>query len=597
MTQVKQNVNKGKSRSRWLIGLGVVVVLLIGGVLLGPRLLGAAGIKLGSASQSKASAAIKTAKVTSVTAVTTVTSSGAVSALQSGAVYWRTTGTVTNVNVKAGDHVKAGDVLMTIDPLTAPQNVIQAEADLIVAQKALDDLLHPSDLSIANAGQAVKKAQDNLNDLVQPTALTVANARQAVAKAQDILDKARKTLAESKNPDIKSYQDQVQSAQDALTNAQQNTAMVDIGQLQVQLRAAQTQLERATNVYNNAQDAFAKCPTCLTVFAYDRTTTWQDAVNLYTDATNQVQQIQTQIDQSQRGGSLGITAAQTNLDQAQNNLAWALQGPTTITLGVNEAAVKVAEGALADAQDKLNKVLNGNEPTDVAVAKAALADAQDKYDHLVHGADPKDIAVAQARVLAAQATVNGLTLTAPFDGDILAVNYQPGDTASVSAAAVTLANRSLLRVDAQVDESDISQIKAGNPVSITLEALPNQSLDGKVEWINTNGTTVQGLVKFTVRIDLVASDPRALLGMTANVSIVTDKQTGALAVPLDAVQLDQQGEYVNRVTNGVVERVKVTSGQIQTDVVVISGPLQPGDEVQLIPPKASAAGFGRPNGP
>lgn len=101
-------------------------------------------------------------------------------------------------------------------------------------------------------------------------------------------------------------------------------------------------------------------------------------------------------------------------------------------------------------------------------------------------------------------------------------------------------------------------------------------------------------MKYTVRIDLAVSDPRALLGMTANVSIVTDKQTGALAVPLDAVQLDQQGEYVNRVTNGTVERVKVVSGQIQNDVVVVTGALQPGDAVQLIPPKASAAGFGRP---
>ena len=56
-------------------------------------------------------------------------------------------------------------------------------------------------------------------------------------------------------------------AQNALTNAQQNTALVDLSTLQVQLRNAQDQLTTATNVFNNAKDAFGKCPTCLQVYA------------------------------------------------------------------------------------------------------------------------------------------------------------------------------------------------------------------------------------------------------------------------------------------------------------------------------------------
>jgi multidrug efflux pump subunit AcrA (membrane-fusion protein) len=64
------------------------------------------------------------------------------------------------------------------------------------------------------------------------------------------------------------------------------------------------------------------------------------------------------------------------------------------------------------------------------------------------------------------------------------------------------------------------------------------------------------------------------------------------------VQLDQQGEFVNRVKGGVVERVKVVSGQIDGDVVVVTGALQPGDEVQIIPPRASKSSiFGGGGGP
>jgi HlyD family secretion protein len=592
MTQAEQTKTKKKSRKGLVWGLIVVLVLVLAGALV----LASRGLNgFPALGRPQAQSATKTAPVTSITAVTSVTSAGPVSAVQAGAVVWKTTGTVTTVNVKPGDHVKTGDALMSIAPLSVPQNLIQAQADLIAAQKALDDLLHPSALTIANARKSVANAQDTLDALLSPAPLAIANAQQTVAKAQDTLDKARKTLGNTKSPDVKYYQDQVKSAQDALTNAQQNTTLTDIGQLPVSLRNAQTQLERATNVYNNARDEFAKCPACEKVWAYDRMTNWVDAVNLYNDAVNQVQQIQLQIDQSQRGNSLSLTAAQDKLDTAQRNLKWALNGPDTVTLSVNQAAVGVAESALADAQDKLSKLVNGNLKTDIGVAEAALADAKDKLNHLLTSPDPNDLAIAQVRVLALQASVQAITLTAPFEGEVLAVNNQIGDTASVGEVGVALANRSLLRVDAQVDEADIGQIRVGNPVSLTLEALPEVALAGKVVWINGGGTTVQGLVKYTVRIDIAGNDPRVLLGMTANVAIVTNTQVGALAVPLDAVQLDQEGEYVNRVKDGVVERVKVTSGQIDGDQVVVTGNLLVGDEVQVIPPKsASSNPFGGP---
>ncbi len=589
MTQTEQNKPSKKSRRGLVWGLIVALVLVVAGVLAVVASRGGGAGGLSSFLKPQAETAPKTAPVTSITAVTSVTAAGPVSAVQSGAIMWKTTGTVVQVNVKPGDHVTAGQVLMSLDPLSAPQNLIQAQGDLISSQKALNDLLHPSALTIANARKNIANAQDSLDQLTSASPMTIARARQAVAKAQDTLDKARKTLANSKQPDLKYYQDQVTQAQNDLTNAQQDTTLTDTGQLPVSLRTAQQQLETATNVYNNAKDGFAKCPACEKVWAYDRMTTWEDAQNLYNDAVNQVQQIQTQIDQAQRGNSLSLSAAQDNLDKAQRNLQSALKGPDAITLSLNQAAVGVAESTLADAQDKLNKLTSGSLQTDIGVAEATLADAKDKLDHLVNSPDPNDLAVAQARVLAAQATVQALTLTAPFEGDVLAVDYQPGDSAAVGQAAVVLANRSLLQVDADVDESDIGQVKVGNPVSMTLEALPDVTLSGRVVWINGGGAAVQGLVKYTVRIDIAGNDPRVLLGMTANASIVTNTQVGALAVPLDAVQLDQAGEYVNRVKGDVVERVKVTSGQTEGDVVVVTGDLQPGDLVQIIPPKSASS--------
>jgi multidrug efflux pump subunit AcrA (membrane-fusion protein) len=58
-----------------------------------------------------------------------------------------------------------------------------------------------------------------------------------------------------------------------------------------------------------------------------------------------------------------------------------------------------------------------------------------------------------------------------------------------------------------------------------------------------------------------------------------------LAVPLDAVQLDAAGEFVNRIdAAGTVERVPVVSGAVQDELVIVKGSLKPGDSVQLIKP-------------
>jgi HlyD family secretion protein len=184
-----------------------------------------------------------------------------------------------------------------------------------------------------------------------------------------------------------------------------------------------------------------------------------------------------------------------------------------------------------------------------------------------------------------------LAVFAPFDSEVVVVNYQVGDTVQTTVPAVTLVNRNQLHVDVQVDESDIGSVKLGDPVTVTFDSLPEVTLEGVVAQLNPLGTTVQGLVKYTVRVNLSNTDPNVLIGMTANIQIITDKSEGALAVPLDAVQLDEQGEFVNRAkADNTLERVNVKSSEVQGDLVVVSGPLAVGDKVELVKPKPTNNG-------
>ena len=189
------------------------------------------------------------------------------------------------------------------------------------------------------------------------------------------------------------------------------------------------------------------------------------------------------------------------------------------------------------------------------------------------------------KIQAAQATVDSLNLLAPFDGEVLVVHYQTGDSVTLTQPGLELANRSRYHLDVAVDEAEVARITLADPANVTFSSLPGLILSGTVESINPVGATVQGLVKYTVRIDIGQADPRVLLGMTADVSIVTATEQNALAVPLDAVQLDSDGEFVSRVDAlGAVERVPVVSGAVQDALVIVKGDLKPGDTVQLIKP-------------
>ncbi len=522
--------------SIWLILLGVGALLAVG-VLVGAPLLMRAGIlPRGGPRQAGAANDITTGEVLAITAITSVESSGAVEPEQLGSVFWKTTGQMASVVVKPGDFVKQGDALMTLDPASAPQNVIQAQTDLISAQNALDDLLNPTALSIANAQKAVDTAQTTLKT------------------AQEALD----DLAQY---DLSYYEDLVADAQQALLTAQQDDEKTNIGSLATALQSAKDDLETKTNWYNDAQTAQAACPDCTTVFvnAAGRKMSLADAQEAYTASLNAHQIAQINYEQGLTSSQSAVETAQEALDDAVANLAAAKAGP--------------------DAQDLATSQVAG------VVAEASLADAQMKLAELQNGPDPDDIAAAEIRIQIAQNTLDTLILRAPFDGEVLAVNYLLGDTVSQTQAAVVIANRAQIHVDASIDESDVTQIQVGDPVTITFDSLADLTLSGTVNWIDPVGQTVQGLVRYTVRINAAQTDARVLLGMTANTNIVTDVQDGALAVPLDAVQLDQAGEFVNRVNAlGVLERVNVVSGEVQEDFVIVTGDLNPGDKVQLIEP-------------
>jgi HlyD family secretion protein len=216
----------------------------------------------------------------------------------------------------------------------------------------------------------------------------------------------------------------------------------------------------------------------------------------------------------------------------------------------------------------------------LALAKAQLDAAQRKVDRMVNGYDPDELTAAQAKVDSAQATVNSMYIIAPFDGEILAVETVPNSVVGNGDAAIVMVNRNTLKVQVTVDETDIARVAIGNKARISMDVLPDITLNGTVVLIDPIGATVNGLVKYTVFVSVESNAQANYFGATTDVTLVTSDPRTMLAVPLGAVQNDTNGEYVlHYKSDGSLERIEVKSDTIMDDKVSITGDLKEGDQV------------------
>jgi HlyD family secretion protein len=351
----------------------------------------------------------------------------------------------------------------------------------------------------------------------------------------------------------------IASAQAELVTAQRN--LEDVRSSNLATAQAQVALAEAQSAYDTAKNKVAglkydRATPEMIKYAESQLTMAQKAMDKAQSDFNNVSD-KTPNDPVYASAYSRLYEAQKAYRSALANLNWYKGTPTD-----NDVAEKLANFALAEAQ---------------------LEDAQREWERLKDGPDPSDVAAAQAKVDAAQATVDSMMIIAPFDGQILAVLTSPDNLADSGDAAIVIVNPATLKVEAMVDESDISRVSVGNDAAITMDTLPDTTLTGHVSMIDPIGSSISGLVKYTVVVTLDPTDISPLFGATTDVTLITSDPRTMLAVPLGAVATDTSGEYVLRVTtNGGVERVNVVSDSIQGDLVAVTGDLKEGDQVQLI---------------
>lgn len=243
-----------------------------------------------------------------------------------------------------------------------------------------------------------------------------------------------------------------------------------------------------------------------------------------------------------------------------------------------QRAVAAAQEDLANAQKALASA-QATPTTDVDGASAVAAGASAGYaDTNTVSAAQRSLASAQANLDQANAKAAGRTVTAPSSGSIVELNAKVGATVtggmimgesdtSGGKQCMQIADLSKMKVTVQVGEKDIAKIAVGQSANVTYPAFPDIVSQGTVTAIASvastdSGSGSGGSVTFNVDILIEAPDSRLKPGMTAEVSVVTEKLDDVVMVPTMAL-MTEDGEhyYVNLATDSEgkkTRRVKVT---------------------------------------
>jgi HlyD family secretion protein len=210
------------------------------------------------------------------------------------------------------------------------------------------------------------------------------------------------------------------------------------------------------------------------------------------------------------------------------------------TLQRAQAVLRQTERAIERAQTLAAKGINAQAQLDNATrdAEVARADIAVVMAEIERG--KANIKQREAALVQAQIDLERTQIRSPIDGVVVSRTVDIGQTVASSFQAPELfriaQDLRRIQIEAQVNEADIGQVSAGNPVTFTVDAYPDLTFRGKVSQVRFAAQELQNVVTYTVVVAADNGDLKLLPGMTANVQIETARRDNVLRLPVSALR-------------------------------------------------------------
>lgn len=582
--------------------------------------------KTAMAKEAAAEPEMETAKVERKDLQVTVAASGVLEALTTVEVKSRSGGEIKRLFVEAGDPVKAGQLIAQIDPTQIKSKVDQAAATVAAGrasttQARLDAALQQvrTSTDITKSTAAVDSAKANVAQLSEQvrqdretTASSVHQAEASLAAA-----KARLTQAQAESEaQPRLTQAEVERSKASLDSARQGLLKAKAGARPQEIAEAQASVRNAESAVRNSEVTLTRQQSLL-VKGFVSQQAVDDAQKAHDQAVAQRDMAQQNLALLQAGNRAeDIAAAEAQVAQSEAALRLAQANEVQVKLKNTsvEAAqenVREATAALASAQAQRRSVTVREKQ--LAAAKAALQQAQaalaaSRGGKLEDASRRQQVQVAMAELkrqtLQLSEVANDLRYTsvyAPRDGVIMEKLVEEGTVIPAGTAAlkegttmVTIADTSKMFILADVDETDMAGVKAGQECEITASVLPDQKLSGKVIKIFPLGKEQESVIRFKVRAQIDNPPPALRPGMTADITIQIAERKQVLLVPDSAITRSKGKTTVEVLgASGQPESREVKAGLSNWDETEITDGLKEGETVVIPPPPGSDRGNGQ----
>jgi RND family efflux transporter MFP subunit len=455
------------------------------------------------------------------------------------------------VNVKVGDTVSAGEVLVKVDDTDLRIRLQKQLLSLRRAELALDEALKgPKDASRLRSENDLERAYEDRINAEEDLKTTIDEGYNAVADA--FLDL----------PSVINDLDDI-LGNDYLSN---NIIRVRYGSTAVEYKdEAESQFRIAEEAYDDVLDKYRAASRqsdqetikTLILDTYEATKNLSDAIKVTRNLTDYVER---EADDS--------VPAQLPLDQAD------LDG---LTRDINTHVVSLftIKNSITQAEQDINDAKRI-----IGERDASNSDLLDTDEFEVENARI-DVQQAQLDVQDIQAEIEKRSIKSPMDGIVTDIVAKRGETISPGSVAVAVISASNFQVSANLPEIDVAKVKAGLQADVTLDAYGSEvNFPMVVTSISLAEDIVEGVAVYELILQFVKADERIKSGLTADITVKSERRDNVLAVPQRAVIARKDGKFVQILEGETTVDKKVTTGLRGSDgnLEITSG-LNEGDQV------------------
>lgn len=453
-------------------------------------------------------------------------------------------GTAEEIYVRAADLVSEGDTLLQLDTETVANRVellSAAKIKLREAQDSLDELIYQSQKDVDEASANLNNAGFNLISLQKQWDRTVDNNQTTLTESRDVYVSSLVSWIGIKPKDYNNSIEKMIAPSILLDSLSIDLSLLFNGTLSTDINYAQYATQAPLD---------------------DLSTAWDETL-IWGWRNFHPERITGECDSVE--APLGTRCVNNEIDNA-----WKAYSNASDDLIKNEA---LAEKALSTAQLLINK-----ETEKLLLANELLED-------VLKGPDSLELSLKRAEVSSARILVDSIEqqirIVAPISGIVSRVNIQEEQPFGAHATAVEILDPNIIELEGQIDEIDVLYISIGAEATILMDALPDAEILGVVSQISPVAQTQNGLVTYTVNVQINPPKNVTLLeGMSATASIVTREYKNVLLIPVKAVQGSYSEPFVRVMNeNGVPQNKYIKMGPGDEFVVIVEEGLLDGEEV------------------